>query len=102
MVKSENCNWKDYAEVRLPVSRLPMMTPSPNLALAQMELALIRPSFSIPRNSHERVVCNLCPLFGKTEMTLGCSAIENQTNHQTKKKSYKNHTRNKEKELQDY
>jgi hypothetical protein len=61
----------------LPVSRLPMTTPRPNLALAQMEPGLTRPpsSSSIPMNSHDRVVCSRWPRFGNTDTTLGCSAF---------------------------
>uniref|UniRef100_A0A0A9BGE3 Uncharacterized protein n=1 Tax=Arundo donax TaxID=35708 RepID=A0A0A9BGE3_ARUDO len=49
--------------------------PSPNLALAQTDPAFTLPSFSIPRNSHDRVVCSRCPRFGNTETTLGCFEI---------------------------
>lgn len=53
------------------------MVSSPNRAFFQIESEGITPSSSTPRNSHECVVCNLFPLFKKTETTFGRSVIRN-------------------------
>lgn len=58
----------------LPVSRLPMMVSSPNLAFFQAAPVGAPPTPARPRNCHERVVCSLWPLFGNTDTTPGFSA----------------------------
>lgn len=63
-----------WCKVDVPVSRFPMMTAWPNLDRAQIELGGTLPFLSRPRKSHERVVCNVCPLLGNTDITPACSA----------------------------
>lgn len=57
--------------MQVPVSMLPMMTPSPNLALRQDAPRGTPPGPAMPRNCHERVVCSWYPLFRNTDTTSG-------------------------------
>ena len=75
----------------LPVSRFPIITPSPNLAFFQIEVDGITPLCSSPMNSHDRVVCSFLPLFTNTDNTLGCP---------TSKFGQKGYTLNERKEAQ--
>lgn len=81
---------KNKKVIKRPVSRLAIMTPSPNLALFQTEVDGITPFSSNPINSHEWVVCSFLPLFSNTDNTFGCSTTifhnnnVSETNKQTK------------------
>ena len=45
-------------KLELPLSRVPIITSSPNLAFSHIESAGISPFLSSPRKPHEFVVCN--------------------------------------------
>ena len=75
-------------QVRLPVSRFPIITSSPNLAFNQIESAGICPFLSSPRNSHDRVVCNWFTSFGKTDTTSGRSTTTGKNSKQSKIRKY--------------
>lgn len=77
----------------LPVSIFPIMTSSP-LVFPHNDWGGKAPFLSNPRKFQECVVCNLCLLFKKTDMTLGCSTCINhkqQLQHQNN--SFSNNTR---------
>jgi hypothetical protein len=60
-------------KLELPLSRVPIITSSPNLAFSHIESAGISPFLSSPRKPHEFVVCNWLIRFRETDTTSGCS-----------------------------
>lgn len=66
--------------VCIPVSMLPMMMPSPNLAFRQDAPRETPSGPESPRNCHDRVVCSCCcALFGNTDTTSGSPACESES-----------------------